>query len=63
MTTVMHEKFRMLAEEMGCTYVPTGKGLTSRIKYAGIDLGYVNSSITRRGGCFGYRFRKEVTNV
>lgn len=63
MTTANHEKFQALAEEMGCTFVRTGKGLTSRIKYSGIDLGYMNSSITQRGGCFGYRFRNVLTNT
>jgi thymidylate synthase (FAD) len=53
----MHKVLLDFAEQLKCVLVLTGKDKTTRIKFRNQDLGYVNSTVIRRGACYGYKFR------
>ena len=55
----MHEELLDFARQNGCDIKPTGKGKTKRIKFRGIDLGYVNPTVITRKACYGYKFRSD----
>jgi len=45
------------ARGLGCEVTRNVEGGTQRIVYAGIDIGWVDTSIRGKKGCFGYPFR------
>lgn len=51
------DQFLAFAERHGCKISVTGAGGTSRISYAGHDIGYVNQKIRSLGALYGYKFR------